>query len=170
MTDESQRQRFDEVRHRVSDWLLAEGWALTDRTDRAQGSAWAIEGRDASKRVVIFGQGAGKPDSLVMQAPIVVDEASQARLAALGAEKNEELGWEIRFQLINMDVQFTGLSLPLARFVLVSRVYMDDLGRNGFFERLDRLQAAILATLWLIRRALAEPAPEAAGAEPLGIN
>ena len=170
MTDQDQKQRFDEVRHQISDWLLAEGWALTDRTDKAQGSAWAIEGRDAHRRVVIFGQGETKPDSLVMQAPIVVDQASRGRLAALGPEKNEELGWEIRFQLINMDVQFAGLNVPLERFVLVSRVYLEDLGRNGFFERLDRLQGAILATLWHIRRALAEPAPDSAGAEPLGIN
>lgn len=170
MTDEDQKRRFDEVRHRVSDWLLAEGWVLADRTSQAQGSAWTIEGRDTNKRVVIFGQGAKNPDSLVMQAPIVVDEASRARLAALGPEKNEELGWEIRFQLIDMDVQFAGLNVPLERFVLVSRVYLEDLGRNGFFQRLDRLQGAILATLWRIRRALAEPAPDSAGAGPLGIN
>ena len=107
---------------------------------------------------------------LVLQAPITVDEASRARLAALGREKNEELGWEIRFRLLDMGVQFTGLRRAAGRFVLVSRMYTDDLGRNGFFDRLDRLQGAILATLWLIRRALAEPAPDSAGADSLGIN
>ena len=170
MNSDTQDDRFAEVRHRISDLLLAEGWRLTDMTDKAEGAAWAIEGRDANKRVVIFGQGAQKPDALVMQAPITVDEASRARLAALGPEKNEELGWEVRFQLLEMGVQFTGLTLPLERFVLVSRVYVEDLGRNGFFDRLDRLQGAITVTLWRIRRALAEPAPDSAGADELGIN
>ena len=170
MTNGTQANRFSEVRHQVSDWLLAEGWGLTDMTGKAQGAAWAIEGTDPNKRVVVFGQGEKKPDALVMQAPINVDEPSQARLAALGPEKNEELGWEIRFQLLNMGVKFAGLTLPIQRFVLVSRVYTDDLGRNDFFERVDRLQDAIIATIWLIRRTLAEPAPDSAGADALGIN
>lgn len=170
MTGENQDARFAEIRHRVSDWLLAEGWGLTEITDRSEGAAWAIEGRDASQRVVIFGQGAKKPDVLVMQAPISVDETSRGRLAALGTKKNDELGWEIRFQLLEMGVQFSGLTVPPERFVLSSRLYTDDLGRNSFFERLDRLQAAIMAALWRIRRVLAEPAPDSAGVDALGIN
>ncbi len=170
MTDETEDQRFAKVRHQISDWLLAEGWKLTDMSSKAEGAAWAIEGRDANKRVVVFGQGARKPDALVMQAPITIDEPSRARLAVLGSGKNEELGWEIRFQLVHMGIQFSGLTLPLERFVLISRVYVDDLRRNGFFERLDRLQGAITATIWVIRRALAEPGPDSAGADDLGIN
>jgi hypothetical protein len=170
MTTETDDKRFADVRHRISDWLLAEGWRLTDMSAKAEGAAWALEATDPNKRVVVFGQGETKPDALVMQAPINIDEPSQARLAALGPEKNEELGWEIRFQLINMGVKFSGLTLPIKRFVLVSRVYADELGRNDFFERVDRLQDAIIATIWMIRRSLAEPAPDSAGADALGIN
>ena len=170
MTNGTEDERFTRTRHQVSDWLLAENWKLKDITDRAEGSAWALEAADQRDKVVVFAQNAKKPDALIMQASITVDEATRARLASLGQEKNEELGWEIRFQLLNMGVKFAGLTLPLKRFGLVLRVYTDDLGRNGFFERLDRLQDGISAAIWLIRRTAAQPAPESAGSDGLKVN
>ena len=170
MTNGTEDKRLGEVRHQLSDWLLAEGWKLSDVSGKAQSTAWAIRGTDPHKRVVVFGQDAKKPDVLVMQAPITVDDSSRARLGALGPEKNAELGWEVRFQLLNMGVQFTNLTVPLERFALVLRMYTDDLRRNEFFDRLDRLQNAIMASIWLIRRALSQPAPKDASTDELGIN
>ena len=164
--DEGSRQ----ARQRITDWLLAEGWKLKDITGKARGAAWALEGADPRGKVLVFAQAVEKPDALFIQASITVDETSQARLAKLGRERNEELGWEIRFQLLSMGVKFAGLDLPLKRFGLVSRVYTDDLGRNDFFDRVDRLQDGITAAIWLIRRALAQPAPESEAADGLEVN
>lgn len=170
MTNETEDERFALTRHQISDWLLAEGWKLKEITERAQRAAWALQGMDDRQKVVIFAQGANRPDALIMQARITVDEASQARLNSLGAQENDRLGWDIRFQLLNMGIKFRGLTLPLNQFTLVQRVYTDDLGRNGFFERVDRLQNGIFAAIWLIRRALDQPAPESAGGEGLEVN
>jgi hypothetical protein len=170
MTNGTEDARPQRTRTQISDWLLAEGWQLNDITDKTEGAAWALKGTDPRKKVVIFAQGAKKPDTLIMQAPIAVDETSQARLVSLGPEKNEALGWEIRFQLLNMGLKFAGLTLPLDRFGLILRVYTEDLGRNGFFDRLDRLQNGIFAAIWLIRKALAQPAPENVGTDALEVN
>ena len=66
----------------------------------------------------------------------------------------------MRFQLLNMGVQFNGVSVPLERINLVLRMYTDDIDRNRFFERMDRLQSGIQATIWIIRRKLDRPAPK----------
>lgn len=170
MTDKTEEGRFAAARQQTSDWLLAEGWQISELTDRAEGSAWAIRGVDTRGRRIVFAQAANKPDRLVMQASITVDKASRALLDKLGSERNDELAWRIRFQLVNMGVKFAHLNLPLERFTLITRVYTDDLQRNGFFDRLDRLLDGVNASIWLIRRALAQPAPRDVGSDALDIN
>ena len=66
MTDDTMDKRFTNTRHQISDWLLAEGWKLKDLTDKAKGSAWALEGTDPRHKVVIFAQNTPRPDALIM--------------------------------------------------------------------------------------------------------
>lgn len=150
---------FEEARKRVTDWLLADGWTISEAAPPIPDSAWLIQALDPSGRSVLFGQRSNRDDLIVLQGSVALDESHVEKLEALEIEKQEDLCWELRLKLLDM-VDFNGVSTPLRRVNLMTRMYVEDLGRNEFFRTLSQLQRAILVVVWMVRRALDQPAPD----------
>jgi len=153
-----------ELSRRIRGWLEAEGWRVEDRaveesSPPATGVSWALQGTDPGGKLVLFAQDVRRPDVLVLQAGVTIDPNHTGRLAKLEPREQEEFCWDLRFRLLDMGVNFGGIRVPLETVGLIERLYVEDMGRNRFFESVGRLQNAILAVIWMIRRRLDQPAP-----------
>jgi hypothetical protein len=155
----------EELRSRIRAWLEAEGWRVEERavedtsTSAAKEVSWALQGTDPGGKLVLFAQDARRPDVLVLQAGVTIDPNHTGRLRSLERREQEEFCWDLRFRLLDMGVNFGGIQVPLETVGLIERLYIEDMGRNRFFESVGRLQNAILAVIWMIRRRLDQPAP-----------
>jgi hypothetical protein len=159
VTEEAKGGPSAGFQNRIAAWLLGEGWKVADRPLEQSRVSWAFQGTDPGGKVVLFAQDERRPDVLIMQAGITVDPNHAGRLKALPLREQEEFCWELRFRLLDMGVNFGGVKVPLEGVGLVERLYVEGLGRNEFFRAVNRLQNAILAVIWMIRRRLDQPAP-----------
>ena len=158
-TGEAERLDLEEVRARIVNWLLAEGWQTTKGS--GEGAAWALRGQDPGGKVIIFAQESEPPHRLVLHASVRLDPMHTEKLAALDPKAQEDFCWDLRFKLLDMRVDFQGVSVPLEQINLRMRLYAEDLTRTSFFDTLGSLQNSMLYLIWTVRRALDQPAPPA---------
>ena len=158
MSDHSE-DAFLTTRQLVSDWLLADGWTLSEAPSAVPESAWLVQAVDPSGRTVILGQRTQRPDLIVLQGSVSLDERHAKKLEAMDSREQEDLCWDLRLRLLEM-VDFNGVSTPLRRVNLMTRVFTEDLRRHELFQTLGQLQRAILVVVWTVRRALDQPAPD----------
>jgi hypothetical protein len=149
----------DGLRTKIRQWLEAEGWRVETRAVEESRARWALQGVDPGGKLVLFAQDLRRPEVLVLQAGVTIDPNHTQRLSALDRREQEEFCWDLRFRLLDMGVNFGGIQVPLEAVGLIERLYVEDMGRNRFFESVGRLQNAILAVIWMIRRRLDQPAP-----------
>ena len=157
---------YEATRKRVTDWLLADGWTLSEAPSSVPDSAWLIQALDPSGRSVIFGQRVNRPDLIVLQGSVALDDGHIEKLEAMEPKEQESLCWDLRLKLLEM-VDFNGVSTPLRRVNLMTRAYVEDLSRNEFFGTLSQLQRSILVVVWMVRRALDQPAPDDSAGTPV---
>ena len=167
MSTEEHRVDVDQVRVRIVDWLLAEGWHTTKGS--GEGAAWALRGQDPGGKIVIFAQESQSPHRLLLHASVRLDDGHRRKLDGLERARQEELCWTIRMKLLDMRVDFQGVSLPLEQVDLRMRLYAEDLTRSRFFDTVGSIQNAMLFLIWTVRRALDQPAVAADG-EDLRVN
>lgn len=157
MTDISDTELAAE-RARLTEWLLAEGWRLTEGA--GEGAAWALRGQDPGGKVVVLAQEKASPHRLVLHASVRLDESHAEKLEGFVRQQQEDLCWRIRIKLLDMGVDFQGVAVPLRQINLRMRLYAEDLTRSRFFDTLGRLQNAMLYVIWTVRRILDQPALE----------
>ena len=155
-TEETQALDLEQVRARIVDGLLAEGWQTTKGT--GEGAAWALRGQDPGGKVIIFAQEHEPPHRLVLHASVRLDASHTEKLAALDPKAQEDFCWNLRFKLLDMRVDFQGVAIPLEQVNLRMRLYAEDLTRTSFFDTLGSLQNAMLFLIWTVRRTLDHPA------------
>lgn len=148
---------FGRVRERIVGWLAADHWKIQE--GGSPQTRWAVVAEDAQRKRIVFAQLVDRPDLLVIQGSLAVPEALRRRLDQMPAPEREELLWDMRFQLLSMDVRFQGVAPPLEKITVRQHLYVDDLRRNEFVGTVNRLQDALLAMIWMFRRKLQEPAP-----------
>ena len=147
---------LEDVRERVSGWLQAEGWTVTEGA--GEGAAWALRGQDPGGKVIIFAQEGGEPHRLVLHASVRLDERHTRTLDSFEPKAREDFCWQVRLKLLDMRVDFQGVALPLEQINLRMRLYPEDMTRTSFFDTLGALQNAMLYVIWSIRRLLDQPA------------
>ena len=80
------------------------------------------------------------------------------------AEVKDAILWELRFRLLNMSVDFSGIGEPLERVTVAQRIYLDGLTKDRFLQRVAVVKNALIAVIWSIGRRLSHlPAPSSHG-------
>lgn len=153
------------TRDRVTDWLLAEGWKLQGA--ESPDAEWVFVAEDRQGKKVAFGQTRKRPGFLELQANIVLDDKHRIQLEELPEDELEDLLWDLRFELLRLDVEFHGLQRPFRAVGLKIRVHQEELSQSLFYERLRRMNRAMLMVLWSVTRKLSHPAP---AEEPEGLS
>lgn len=145
------------TRERVSEWLIDEGWKIQGA--ESPDAEWVFVAEDRQGKKVAFGRNRGRPGFLELQSNIVLDERHRAQLEDLAEDDLEEFLWDLRFELLRLDVEFHGLRSPLRAVGLKIRIYEEDLSRGQFYHQLRRMNRAMLMVLWSVTRKLSHPAP-----------
>ena len=159
-TAASQDRNHRAVREEITSWLVGEGYSV--REGQVQDAAWMLVAEDPAQRRFMVGQKTNRPDVVVMQGTVAQAEEHAQRLDGLGGVEREEFLYDLRFRLLDMGLDFQGVSHPLRQVILNDHLYWEDIGRNEFFRTLKRLRHGILAVIWSVGRKLNQPAPTAA--------
>ena len=167
ISDEStSKDRFPK-RARVKDWLSTE-WSLSDFYD--PNTHWILqatskEGKEGKAFAVL--QTTVFPDQLLIQGNVEVVPEMRKQLTEITDADRRDLLWEIRFGLLNLGVEFTGVTEPLELVMVRKSIWDDALTRDCFMNRVDEVNAAVIFVLWTLQRRL--PNTES-GVESSSIN
>jgi len=162
MTDEQELYSFEQVRDQVQTWLMGEGWSLSEKSN--EGASWLVQAEDPAQRRLLVGQTKSPADQVRIQATVVVATDHREHFEALPAEVKDAILWELRFRLLNMSVDFSGIGEPLERVTVAQRIYLDGLTKDRFLQRVAVVKNALIAVIWSIGRRLSHlPAPSSHG-------
>jgi hypothetical protein len=145
------------VRERIEAWLRADGWSLA--AAEAPDADWLLVAVHPSQIRIQVGQKREQPDAVILQASVSLSPEHGERLARLPRRLRAALLWDLRVDLLREQVEFEGLGEPLDRIRLHRRLYVEDLTRTGFCERIDRLRHQVLLIITRVARLLDGPGP-----------
>jgi hypothetical protein len=162
MADKEDLNSPEQVRDQVQTWLMGEGWSLSEKSN--EGASWLLQAEDPAQRRLLVGQTKSPADQVRIQATIVVAADHREHFEALPAEVKDAILWELRFRLLNMSVDFSGIGEPLERVTVAQRIYLDGLTKDRFLQRVAVVKNALIAVIWSIGRRLSHlPAPSSHG-------
>lgn len=143
------------LRSRIEAWLEADGWSLAPID--APDADWLLVAVHPSQIRIQVGQKPERPDALILQASVSLSEEHRQHLAALPPPPRADLLWQLRIDLLRSQVEFDGLGEPLDRIRLHRRLFVEDLTRTAFLDRVDALRHLVLLVITRVTRALAAP-------------
>lgn len=160
----AKEQNMESARDKVQSWLMSEGWQISEQTHAD--FAWLITAQDAGDRRVLVGQSKTRQDLLHLEAIVEPSDEYRQMFATLPEDKRREILWKLRFQLLSMNVDFTGVGEPLEAVLLTQRIYLDGLTKDAFVQRFHLVRNAVIAVVWSIIQHLEGVEPPAESTEP----
>ena len=151
------------TRDRIQNWLMSEGWNLTEQVH--PDLAWLIRAEDAGGRRILVGQNKARPDHIHLEAHVNIAEEHRKQFESLPEERRREALWKLRFRLLQMNVDFSGVSEPMEAVLLTQRYYLDGLTKDAFVQRFLTLRNAVIAVIWSVMRDLEGVEPPAESTE-----
>ncbi|MEZ5330486.1 MAG: DUF2299 family protein [Thermoanaerobaculia bacterium] len=143
------------ARERIEAWLTADGWTAEEAA--SPDAAWLLVAVHPSQIRLQVGQKTEHPQILILQASVSLSEEHRQQLEALAPSLRAAVLWDLRIDLLRSGFEFDGLGEPLDRVRLHRRLFVEDLTRTGFLERVDALRHLVLLVITRVSRALAEP-------------
>ena len=100
------------------------------------------------------------PDQVLIFAILQLEEATCDQIMQLPMAERRELLWDVRFRLLQLGVEFDGITEPPQRVTVGLAIYRDGLGKDNLLRRMTQVHNATLAAAWTFARKFAEPPPE----------
>jgi hypothetical protein len=163
MSANEKGQGMDETRDKVQNWLMSEGWQIAEPTHPE--FAWLIRAEDGGERRILVGQNKAREDRIHLEATIRISDDHRKQFESLPEEKRREVLWNLRYQLLQMNVDFIGVAEPIENVILTQRIYLDGLTKDAFIQRFLTVRNAIIAVIWSTIKDLAEVKPPAESTE-----
>jgi len=147
----------NQIRDQVRTWLMEDGWSLRQETPPQ--SLWAFVATDQFGRIIVVGQRTNRDDEVVIQGAVNIDADTTDRIQRLTEADRNNLVWDLRFELVRTNLEFSGISLPLKRVEMVERIFLDGLTKDSFLQRTSEVRKGVLIVMWLLSRKLGQPPP-----------
>jgi hypothetical protein len=163
MSDNEKNQSMEAIRDRIQNWLMSEGWQIAE--PKHPDFAWLIRAEDGGERRILVGQNKTREDRIHLEATIRISDDHRKRFERLPEEKKREALWSLRYQLLQMNVDFIGVTEPMENVVLTQRIYLDGLSKDAFVQRFLTVRNAIIAVIWSTIKDLPEVEPPAESTE-----
>jgi len=151
------------TRDRIQNWLMSEGWNLAEQVH--PDLAWLIRAEDAGGRRILVGQNKARPDHIHLEARVNIAEEHRKQFESLPEERRRDALWKLRFRLLQMNVDFSGVSEPMEAVLLTQRYYLDGLTKDAFVQRFLTLRNAVIAVIWSVMQDLEGVEPPAESTE-----
>ncbi len=135
----------DSAQARIKAWLLEEGYTVS--TEDRPNAKWLLVGK-APKGKIVVGQPSDAPDRVLISASIAVADEHQAKFNKLPKTKRDEFLWDLRFALLQTDVEFEGVKEPLDRLALSEIIFAGALTKDRFVQRVAHVRKGTLLILW----------------------
>ena len=87
-------------------------------------------------------------------------QEQQEQISRLPSEERNDFLWNMRFSLLNLGVEFSGVAEPPQEVCISQRIYYDGLTKDHFLQRVSQVRNGVLTVLWMVARKLAQPPPE----------
>ena len=159
MSANENEQGFEETRTKVQNWLMGEGWQIAEPTH--PDFAWLIRAEDGGERRILVGQNKAREDRIHLEATIRISDDHRKQFESLPEEKRREVLWNLRYQLLQMNVDFIGVAEPIENVILTQRIYLDGLHKDAFIQRFLTVRNAIIVVIWSTIKDLPEVKPPA---------
>ena len=150
--------QFSVAKKLVTEWLMAEAWKIQENPGGTN-TAWVIVAEDNKQKKLVFAQFNKRPDFVHLHARVNLPEDLSRQVSNLDPAKRDEILWELRFQLLNMGLKFSGVEAKLERVRMHTRLYLEDLTRNEFIRTVGTIQDSVLVIQWVIHKHLGQPEP-----------
>ncbi len=150
--------RSEEIQAQIQTWLMEEGWRI--RTEDVPDAEWFLSGESEGRVRVGVGQRRGSVDQVIVQGSVIFQQAQQDQINRLPPEERSDFLWDIRFRLLDMGVEFSGIVEPPREVRISQRIYYDGLTKDRFLQRVSQVRNGVLTVLWMVARRLAQPPPE----------
>jgi len=147
----------NQIKDKVRTWLMEDGWSLRQETPPI--SLWAFVATDQSGRIIVVGQRKNKEDEVVIQGAVNIGDDTTDRIMRLTEDDRNNLLWDLRFELVKSNLEFSGIALPLKRVEVLERIFLDGLTKDCFLQRTSEVRKGLLIVMWLFARKLGQPPP-----------
>lgn len=141
---------------RLHDWLVEEGWSIQQAP--ADDFAWSLVARNPSGVALNVAQPIGKPDQFLVRIGCNI-EGVQEHLEKLAPKEREDFLWELRLGLLETEVEFEGVEVPLRNVSIYRTGYVDGLNKNLFMGLVGCVLRGVTTLIWRLTRKFGEALP-----------
>jgi len=155
----------EDIRQQIQTWLMEEGWRI--RPENVPDTEWFLSAESEAKVRIGVGQRKGSVDQVIVQGSVTFQQVEQEQINLLPPEDRSGFLWDMRFSLLNLGVEFGGVTEPPQVIRISQRIYHDGLTKDRFLQRVSQVRNGLLVVLWTVARKLAQPPPDrTAGFKP----
>jgi hypothetical protein len=148
----------EKVKANIQKWLLEDGYKIESQPDPKSLFRFLITDMSGIKTTIM--QPLLTTDQIILAAGINYDSNQQSLLQNLENKERLNFLWDLQFGLLNLDVGFTGITLPVS-FIEVSKIiHYDGLTKDAFLQRLSNVKRAVIFTMWTFDRKFGEAKPQ----------
>ena len=159
MSGNEKDQSTDTIRDKVQNWLMSEGWQIAEPTH--PDFAWLIRAEDGGERKILVGQNKAREDRIHLEANVRIADEHRKQFESLPDDKRREALWNLRYQLLQLNVDFVGVAEPIEEVILTQRIYLDGLTKDAFIQRFLTVRNAVIAVIWSTIKDLMDVKPPA---------
>ena len=146
------------LKESVRNYLVEDKWKVNPVAGHV---TWAFVAEDNQGRKIVVGQQPDRRDAIFVQASLTVSEDWQKLLSLMDPYDRSKLLWDIRFELLKMEPEFSGLTDELKTIVITQRIFFDGMTKDTFFQRVSQVRKSLLAAWWSLARAVShDPSPD----------
>ena len=146
---------LEEKRSRLEKWLMQEGWKLGEK--HHPNALWVITAILGTGGSLVVIQPRSVVDRVAIQTIVTISEDHQKLIAAMEPKRREDLWWNIRFELLRMNVAFGGLEEAVKLVTVLQNMYDDGLTKDRFLQRVAKVRNAQAMVVWSILRTFDQP-------------
>jgi hypothetical protein len=136
---------MEEARDKIQNWLMSEGWQIAEQAH--PNMSWLVRAEDAGGRRILVGQSKAREDLIHLEARVNIEDDYRQRFESLPEDERRKILWDLRFRLLQMNVDFAGVAERLEAVVLTQRIYLDGLTKDAFIQRFLIVRNAEIAVI-----------------------
>jgi hypothetical protein len=147
----------EHIKERVQTLLMEDEWSL--RQESFPRTIWTFIAEDRLGRKIVVGQNIDREDQIVIQGAVTLDEITTNRIDQLPEDERNNFLWDLRFELLKTNLEFSGIQFPLKHIAVSERIFLDALTKDALIQRTSEVRKGVLMIQWMLQRKFAEQPP-----------
>lgn len=146
-----------QAKERIEKWLQEEGRKVIPKTEK--NTIFSLESQYPNGLALYVVQPSASIDGILIMVDLGIDTETQNKLKSLSKSEQTDILWKVRFGLLNLNVEFDGVSIPLKKIRITKSIYYDGLTKNTFLDVYSTVMRAFLFVSWTLDSAFGKIQP-----------